>query len=667
MNRALRTAVLTAISILPAIIANAGGGTVTFHVSPSGNDNAAGTDVHPWRSIEKASRKASSYMKANPGTAVKLVIDGGVYRLREELVFEGLEAPLTLEASGNGEPVLSGCMPVSGWKKLSDRNVLSKLPKTARGRIWQADLSECGVEDAGEAISEKNRVDFYYNGKRQTLSRWPNEGFATAGKACGATDLGDTWIHVHGTKEGVIEYLDDRISRWADEKDPCMAGYWYWDWQDGYQKIGSIDIDRSTVTLIGPWSTYGYRDGMRFYGLNLLCELDSPGEYYIDREKGRLYWYAPYGFDGHGDTELSVFNRSYMVHVTDCGEGVTIRGISFEGGRRGAVQVVGGRCTSVCGCRFSRFGGTAVSFVGGWEHKVQGCLFEELGCGGLWMKGGDRKTLRGCGFIVEDSIVDNFSLFKRTYEPAVYLGGVGITLAHCLFQHAPSSALRLDGNDMTVEYCQFYDLVLESDDQGGADSWFNYSYRGLVLRYNHWRDISGGMFAGAAAIRFDDIISGNTVYGNVIERCGGGGFGGININGGRDNRIFNNIFYDCPFAVSGGARQGDDWRKAMADNKDRIDEVDALGALYESRYPEIRSSFYSGEGYNYVHNNIVVNARQVAKNPQFSNLHDNTEIQGDTLGLSHYLQESVQRGYGLAPIPFEEIGVKENSWLRNRN
>ena len=105
----------------------------------------------------------------------------------------------------------------------------------------------------------------------------------------------------------------------------------------------------------------------------------------------------------------------------------------------------------------------------------------------------------------------------------------------------------------------------------------------------------------------------------------------------------------------------------MADNKDRIDEVDALGALYESRYPEIRSSFYSGEGYNYVHNNIVVNARQVAKNPQFSNLHDNTEIQGDTLGLSHYLQESVQRGYGLAPIPFEEIGVKENSWLRSRD
>lgn len=660
MDRTLRAAILTAF-VFTAIAANAG--NVTFHVSPTGDDNAAGTAEKPWRSIEKASRKATAYMKANPGTAVNVVIDGGEYRLREELVFEGLKAPLTLEASGKGEVVVSGCLPVTGWKKLNDRSVLSRMPKTARGRIWQADLKACGVEDTGDAISEKNRADFYYNGKRQTLSRWPDEGFATAGKAGGATDVGDTWIHVHGTKEGVIEYLDDRISRWADEKDPCMAGYWYWDWQDGYQRISSIDIRRKTITLEKPWSTYGYRDGMRYYGLNLLCELDAPGEYYIDREKGRLYWYAPEGFDGQGDTELSVFNRSYMVHVSDCGEGITIRGISFEGGRRGAIQVVGGRNASVCDCRFSRFGSTAVSFVGGWEHKVQGCLFEELGCGGLWMKGGDRKALTSCNFTVENNIMDNFSLFKRTYEPAVYLNGVGITLSHCLFQHGPSSALRIEGNDMTVEYCQFYDLVQESDDQGAADSWFNYSFRRLVFRYNHWRDISGGMFAGAAGIRFDDIISGNVVYGNVFERCGGGSFGGVNINGGRDNRIFNNVFFDCPAAVSGGARQGDDWKKAMKSNMDRIDEVDALGPLYEKKYPEIKSTFYSEEGCNYVHNNIVVNAKQVATKPMYTSLHGNTEIKDSTHGLEHYLEDSVQKECGLTPIPFSEIGVKKNRWL----
>ena len=47
---------------------------------------------------------------------------------------------------------------------------------------------------------------------------------------------------------------------------------------------------------------------------------------------------------------------------------------------------------------------------------------------------------------------------------------------------------------------------------------------------------------GQAAIRFDDAICGNLVYGNRFENCAVGKFGGVQINGGRGNVIRNNLF-----------------------------------------------------------------------------------------------------------------------------
>jgi len=282
------------------------------------------------------------------------------------------------------------------------------------------------------------------------------------------------------------------------------------------------------------------------------------------------------------------------------------------------------------------------------------------------LKGGDRKTLEACDFTVVNTVVDNFSLFKRTYEPAVHVDGIGMLISHNRFQNSSSSALRVDGGDITVEFCQCFDLVKESDDQGGSDSYFNYTFRRQLFRYNHWRDIKGGMFAGAGGIRFDDIISGEVVYGNIFERCGGGqaNFGGVQFNGGRDNLVANNIFYDCPFAISGSAAQGDDWRQKIDSNLDRINAVDGFSPAYEMKYPEMLSSYYRDEGWNYVHNNIVVNAVALSTNPSVLICKNNTEISGDNKGLSYYLKTSVQQEAGLTPIPFEEIGVVTNRFVK---
>lgn len=657
--------------LLPALLAclalRAQPAETVFQVAPDGDDTAVGTQAAPWRTPETAAARVQAYMQAHPGEAVRLKFAPGRYPVQAVLSFEGLEAPLTIE--GGGDAVLSGETAVHGWQTVTDPAVLQKMPAAVAGRVLQADLRACGITDLGGPIDRTNRIDFYSGGERQTLARWPDSGFTHAGRAMGATALPDTWIHVPGTAEGVLEYLGDRQERWTAEADPLLFGYWYWDWADKYHRLASVDPSRKIMTLDEPWSHYGYRDSCRYYGLNLLCELDAPGEYYIDRARGMIYWIAPAGAEADATT-VSVFSGAAVIAAKDC-KGLTLSGLAFEGGRRGAVLVQGGEKNLVRDCCFTRFGETALTFTGGRGHAVEGCLLTELGCGGIAMKGGDRRTLTGADFRVSNNIVERFSLFKRTYEPALFFHGVGLLVDHNRFRYSSSSALRLEGNEITVEYNQCFNLVEESDDQGGFDSFMDYSYRGIVLRYNHWRDIRGGMYAGAAGIRFDDVVSGCLVHGNIFERCGGGGwsggggFGGVQINGGRDNRIFCNVFYDCPWAVSGGAFQGEKWRNVVTTglSGERLAEVNALGEVYAAEYPLLKAHFDQAEGFNYVERNLVVNAKALLLNRHGGFVCGGNAVVQSVQPLSYFLQTNViDYVYGVNVIPFTEIGVRENRW-----
>ena len=653
------------LAILATVATWAQPSEMIFFVSPSGDDAAEGTQTSPWKTPEAAAVRVQAYMQAHPGQAVRLSFAEGSYRLRGPLVFEGLTSPLTLSGPATAEAVLSGEDEVRGWTPVKDPDALRRIPSSAADRVLQADLRANGITEWGTATDRGNHVDLYCDGVRQTLARWPDTGFTNAGLAKGETEMPPSWIPVHGTKEGRLEYTDPRMERWIEESDPRMFGYWYWDWSDRYHRLAALDPVQKVMTLDEPWSHYGYRDSCRFYGLNLLCELDAPGEYYIDRERGMIYWIAPEGKGTGARAALSGFAGEAMVAARNCKE-FRIEGLSFEGGRRAAVLVREGESNVVRDCRFSCFGDTALRFEGGHGHRVEGCLLTEMGCGGIDMTGGNRRTLESADFVVSNTIVDRFSLFQRTYEPAVHFYGVGLLVSHNRFSHSSSSALRLEGNEITVEYNQCFNLVEESDDQGGFDTYCDYSYRGMVFRYNHWRDIRGGMYAGAAGIRLDDIISGQRIQGNIFERCGGGGagFGGVQINGGRDNLIYNNVFYDCPWAVSGSVFRGERWNRVakMDFSGNRLAEVDALSALYEERYPLLKAHIDEPDGVNYVESNLVVNARALLNTPSGGFLCSGNAVLQSVQPLSYFLKPEVIRNHGVEPIPFDRIGVQENRW-----
>ena len=100
-----------------------------------------------------------------------------------------------------------------------------------------------------------------------------------------------------GKARGVVSdrftYLDKRIENWQSHSDIWMHGYWYQEWADAYLKVKSFSKYDQHVLIEPPHSHYGYKKGARYRYLNVLEELDSPKEYYLDRENGVLYFWPP--------------------------------------------------------------------------------------------------------------------------------------------------------------------------------------------------------------------------------------------------------------------------------------------------------------------------------------------------------------------------------------
>jgi hypothetical protein len=231
--------------------------------------------------------------------------------------------------------------------------------------------------------------------------------------------------------------------------------------------------------------------------------------------------------------------------------------------------------------------------------------------------------------------------------------------------------MRLEGNDFIIEYNTIDHVVNESDDQGGIDICYQPSYRGIVIRYNRWSDIQGGTHTGGAAIRFDDMISGMVVYGNLFERCGFLHFGAVQIHGGKDNLVENNVFYNCLAAVSFTIWEDTRWQEHLNKpemKKKLYEDVDITSDVYLQKYPELQKDIYLNANENTVKDNLIISCEQ-----PFLRLCDRVILENNTIFnaegkmLNAFCTAQELAKYGLKPIPVEKIGVKNNEWVDEKN
>jgi hypothetical protein len=415
-----------------------------------------------------------------------------------------------------------------------------------------------------------------------TLARWPNEGFVRIAQTFNLDPLS---VHgMCGDRIGRFAYEGDRPSRWVGEKDGRVHGYWFFDWADQRHRIESIDTEKRILAVAPPYHTYGYRNGQWFYAYNLLSELDAPGEWYLDRESGTLYFWPPAPIR-RGLPTVSVIPSLITMNEASF---VTLAGMTLEVTRGDAVTIAGGAHCRIVGCTLRNTGGAAVKVSGGMAHAVIGCDVYETGAGGIALAGGDRLKLKPAGHVAENNHIYHYGRWSPMYHPAIALDGVGQRAANNLIHDAPHMAICFAGNEHLIEFNEIHHVCQEANDAGAIYAGRDWTMRGTVIRHNFLHDLSGFEGRGCAGVYLDDCFSGTHVYGNVFCRA----TTAILLGGGRDNVIENNIFVDCLPSLHVDAR-GKGWAKFWFTGQDptlfdRLRAVRPEQPPYSVRYPRLK-------------------------------------------------------------------------------
>jgi len=539
-----------ALGLALILYAGAASGLQVLHVSvETGNDAWLGDADHPLASLRGA-RDAIREIKSNAGLppgGIEVRVRAGTYRLAHALEFGEedagtADAPIVYRASRKGTVRLSGGVTLNGFVRVTNPQVLARLDPGVRDKVWQINLRE-HMPELGETVTLEPRLELFFNDHPMTLARWPNEGY-TLVKEVPPQDESD------GTG-GQFIYLDDRVERWVNEKEVWLHGYWRYQWSDEHMQVASIDPQKRLVTLAPPRHRFGYSRNKPFYALNLLCELDQPGEWHLDHDSGTLYFYPPAPL-AQGRVEVS---RAPSILRLTAASYLTFSGFTLEATQGDGVVIDSCTAVTIVSCTLRNLGNLAVSIRGGRQVRVVGCDISETGNGGIVIIGGDRQTLIPANHAAINNHIVRVGRWRRMNSPGINLAGVGNRAAHNLIHDLPHSAIWFGGNDMVIEFNEIHSVCYEANDAGAIYTGRNWTCRGNVVRNNFFHDVHGLGGRFVMGIYLDDMFSSVDIHDNLFYRV----LNSVVIGGGRDNSVTNNIFVESGAAVTVDARALQSW------------------------------------------------------------------------------------------------------------
>ncbi|HEY8968554.1 MAG TPA: right-handed parallel beta-helix repeat-containing protein, partial [Puia sp.] len=267
-------------------------------VSPMGNDHNTGSKEAPLKTVAAAFRMVREERRLlQVREPVHIILRGGEYVLDEPLFIRPEdsgtpESPTIVEAAPGEEPVLSGGVQVNGWRRAKGNLYEADAPVAAFRQLWVN-----GVK----AIRARDIVDEDHMNRILAVDR--------------------------GREEIVIP---------ATVQLPMRAGQMemviHQMWATAVLRVRSLERVGSTYHLRfrepearlefeHPWPAAVIDSGGRqngnsaYYLTNALEFLDSPGEWYEDIEKGKVYYWPRAGED-MSTARVTVPALTQLVRIT---------------------------------------------------------------------------------------------------------------------------------------------------------------------------------------------------------------------------------------------------------------------------------------------------------------------------------------------------------------
>ena len=571
----------------PAVIA----GKVNFYVSPSGNDQNPGTRELPVSTLTAARdlvRKCKSIHEF-PADGITVWVSGGTYYQQEPLVFNetdsGMPGSPVIWRAVEGEKVnITGGfdIPAGSFHKITDKSIRNRLSQSAAQNVQCADLKALGITNygaiqrVGQAPVTPAPLELFFNHEPMILARYPNEGFIPIGEVIDGGSV--PRIRDYSNRGATFKYTDDRHAVWAGNDDVWFQGTFSNGYADDQIHVEKIDPVSKQIKLSTP-HMYGVQSGQvyqHYFALNILDELDKPGEYYLDRKNGILYFWAP------SDLQKGTVSISIAEHPLVCLEGVShlvFRDFTIEYGRGIGLYMERGQNNLIAGCTVRNFGTTGIcmgqgaqqTFPGvtaedyegvpvsriigsystymykyttwdrqaGINHRIQSCDVYNTGSGGIILSGGSKQKLTPGNNVVENCRIHDYNRRNKFGWGGVRVDGCGNKVSHCEIYNSDFHGIFSVGPEHLFEYNNIHHVTLNSDDVSAWYTGRNPSDRGLVVRYNYFHDC-GSPKHMTMGVYCDDSTAGVTVFGNVFFNMHNS-YGVLYSNSGRDLTMKNNI------------------------------------------------------------------------------------------------------------------------------
>jgi hypothetical protein len=479
--------------------------------------NAKGTDG-PFATVAGA-RDAIHKLQADGPLAapVTIMVREGTYYQNDTLVFRPQDSgskacPITYTAYPGEAAVISGGREIAAtWQRYDGEILVCFLDQGQEGQ-WAF---------RGLAV----------NGKRQPRARLPNEGFYEIEAAVSETSF---------------KFKEGHFAAWHHLDDIEVVVFH--SWNESRFRISDLNESERIVAFCDPQARHvigwtGARGSNRYYVENVLEGLQRPGEWYLDRQAGKLYYWPEEDVAGsrvvapllhqlvrlEGDVEAGEFVEHLHfrgltfsdtdwtlpeIGYPDCGDVGDIvepSAITFQAARY---------CTFENNCIKNT--GTYALELNGYGNEVVGNAIYDVGGGGILTR--------------NDHPEHNIISYNHIHHCGlVYPSAVGInidegggTIAHNLIHDITHSGI----------YTRHWATATQPRERRNQE-------QGLVIEYNEIYDVMTIINDGAGIfVRDANIVIRNNVIHDVYaggSRCPGWGiYLGCET---RDTQVVDNLVY----------------------------------------------------------------------------------------------------------------------------
>lgn len=518
---------------------------IEFHVATQGKDDNNGTAAAPFATLVRAQR-AVREAKQNGKLAgpVNVIVHTGLYRLDKPLTFGpedsgSADTPITYQAAPGERVMVSGGQGISGWKKLNDQLWTAELPDVKAG-AW-------------------NFRQLFVGGQSRPRARLPKQGFFRVAKQIFDSPLpnGGKGPAPYTTGSRQFEFAPgDLKPNWTNIQDAEVIVYHFW--TDTHLPVQAIDGEKNVISFThksGKVFTDDYtKGGARYVIENVFEALSEPGEWYLNRKTGTLYYWPKPGEDMatvkvvaprlpaivklQGDPE----RQKFVEHLTFRRLGFGYARFELPAGDvnnaqasatvPSAIKLWGAKNCTFENCEICNIGMYAIDISSGCRgNAFVGNDLHNLAAGGFRVNGGEAHShplLRTADNVISDNLVHHYGEIFPSAVGVLLMNTEGNSVVHNHIHHGYYTGI-------SIGWVWGYTRSVSRDNR---------------IEFNNIHDIGQGLLSDMGGIYTLGVSPGTTIRNNIIHDVDANQYGGWGIyhdEGSTHILVENNVVYNTKF------------------------------------------------------------------------------------------------------------------------